>query len=224
VEREAEAFEKLRAYAKVVNRPGFRVTPLLGEFIQQLPAVSRIVQHAGENPFKFVFLDPKGWSDIPMQHLAGFLKGRSCEVLINLMTRFIIRFLGQPDRAESYRQLFGRDDVLPLLQSTENEERADVAVANTAAASICCAASNMSPRRDSRTRPGRQTLFPGLRYQPPVALKYSKPLKNKAARLQDEVRYQAKVKKTGQPELMLAGTPQVAGCFNLWENTAPRHD
>jgi hypothetical protein len=45
-----------------VKRPGFRVNPLCGEFIDRLPDIAKLVEQSGKNPFKFVFLDPKGWS------------------------------------------------------------------------------------------------------------------------------------------------------------------
>ncbi len=65
-----------------------------------------------------------------MRKMQSFLKGRSGEVLINLMTRHIIRFLEEESRAESYNNLFGREGVLDLLKAMprENNERADLAV------------------------------------------------------------------------------------------------
>ena len=109
--------------AKQGHPSGFHA--LCGKFVDQIPIVNKLIQKNAPNPFKFVFLDPKGWSDIPMRQMQPFLKGRSCEVLINLMTRHIIRFLDEPDRAESYNDLFGREDVLDTLKKTprENNER-----------------------------------------------------------------------------------------------------
>src|SRR4030095_13393733 len=86
------------------------------------------VRKHAKNPFRFVFLDPEGWADIPMSALQPFLRDRSCEVLINLMTRHIIRFLDQPDREESYKNLFGRADVLERLRAASKDERTDQAV------------------------------------------------------------------------------------------------
>jgi hypothetical protein len=59
---------------------------------------------------------------------APFVSDRSCEVLINLMTRHIIRFLDEESHADSYEKLFGRPGVLDKLRATRREERADQAV------------------------------------------------------------------------------------------------
>jgi hypothetical protein len=44
------------------------------------------------------------------------------------MTRHIIRFLDEPDREQSYNDLFGRSEVLEKLRETPRDERADQAV------------------------------------------------------------------------------------------------
>jgi Protein of unknown function (DUF5131) len=54
---------------------------------RKIPSINRLVQRNCPNPFRFIFLDPKGWADIPMQELRPFLSDRSCEVLINLIYR-----------------------------------------------------------------------------------------------------------------------------------------
>jgi len=64
-----------------------------------------------------------------MKALQPFLRDRSCEVLINLMTRHIIRFLDEENRAESYEKLFGRPGVLNSLRKVpKGPERTEEAV------------------------------------------------------------------------------------------------
>ena len=93
VEKTRSAFSKLNQFAKDSHQPpGFHVHALNGQFIEKLPQIQELIDGAKSNSFKFVFLDPKGWSDIPMPQLAPFLKDRSCEVLINLMTSHMNRF------------------------------------------------------------------------------------------------------------------------------------
>ena len=130
VEANKQAFGKLEAYAKKKTVPGFRLHPIFGEFACEIPNIQHFVRTHCKNPFHFVFLDPKGWADIPMNEMDTFLRDRSCEVLINLMTRHIIRFLDEESRADSYNNLFGRVGVLEKLRDLprENDERAEQAV------------------------------------------------------------------------------------------------
>src|SRR5687767_4397812 len=106
VEQEKEPFEQLRLFAADKTANNFAVRALSGAFAEQIPAIEDLIKASGKNPFRFVFLDPKGWADIPMAKIQPLLNHRSCEVLITLMTRHIVRFLNQSDREESYRSLF----------------------------------------------------------------------------------------------------------------------
>jgi three-Cys-motif partner protein len=128
VEESKTAFAELEAFATEQNTPTFGVHPLCGAFVDKIPDIKGLIRQNAPRAFKFIFLDPKGWSDIPMAAMKSFLKDRSCEVLINLMTRHIIRFLDEPDREQSYNDLFGRSEVLEKLRETPRDERADQAV------------------------------------------------------------------------------------------------
>ena len=127
VGKDAKAAEKLERFAENHREQGFDVKVVQGEFKDTIPAIEKLVGRT-PNPFKFVFLDPAGWADIPMSELKSFLGSRSCEVLITLMTRHITRFLDEGDRANSFRNLFGRDGVLESLQRHSGEERTEQAV------------------------------------------------------------------------------------------------
>jgi three-Cys-motif partner protein len=225
VEENKSAYGKLEAYAVSKKQANLDVTPLSGEFVDNLPAISKIARNAGTNPFKFVFLDPKGWSDIPMARIASFLKDRSCEVLINLMTRHIIRFLEQDDRANSFDELFGRKEVLPLLRQTPNEDRADVAVHEYAASlkKMCgfkyvSSAVILEPNKEDK----RYFLVYATNH--PRGIEVFKAAETKAAKLQDEVRYEAKIQKTGQPDFMgiFDGTPKSRVSSDLWRRYCER--
>src|SRR2546421_5667508 len=225
VGKDNEAAAKLHTYADSVKCQGLQVESLCGEFVRQLPEIARLAKQSGGSPFKFVFLDPQGWSDIPMQHLANFLKDRSCEVLINLMTRHIIRFLDQPDRAQSYHELFGRSDVLPRLQATPSEERADVAVREYCRSlrTMCgfkyvSSAVILEPDKEDK----RYFLVYATNH--PRGVEVFKAAETKAAKLQDDVRYEAKVQKTGQPEMvgLFGGTPKSKVSTSLWQKYCER--
>jgi three-Cys-motif partner protein len=133
VDQDKNAFAHLKKFAAKMNAPGFGVHALSGEFVEEIGAIESVIKESTRNPFRFIFLDPQGWADIPMRRLQPFLRNRSCEVLINLMTRHIVRFLDEPDRAESYNNLFGRNEVLDMLRNTSlrnapSYERAQQAV------------------------------------------------------------------------------------------------
>jgi three-Cys-motif partner protein len=129
VEQDKRAFGALEKFAADSTTAGFSIHPICGEFVLSIPEINRVVRKYTTNPFRFVFLDPKGWADIPMKALQPFLRDRSCEVLINLMTRHIIRFLDEENRAESYEKLFGRPGVLSSLRKVpKGAERTEQAV------------------------------------------------------------------------------------------------
>lgn len=52
-----------------------------------------------------------------MEKLKPFLRERSCEVLFNLMTSFLTRFVEAKGRESSYHELFGRSGVLEKIRA-----------------------------------------------------------------------------------------------------------
>src|SRR5690242_5091086 len=83
VEQDNDAYSKLREFAAHESTSDFDVHALRGEFVQTIPAIAGLLHSSKLDPFRFVFLDPKGWAQIPMHRLQQFLDHRSCEVLIN---------------------------------------------------------------------------------------------------------------------------------------------
>ena len=128
VESNKEAFAKLDSFARSASGPDVSVTAIPGKFVDTISTINEHLRLAGPRTFKFVLLDPMGWADIPMKNLQPFLRMRSCEVLINLMTSHINRFLNEEDRAASYNNLFGRPGVLESLRNAVGEEREELAV------------------------------------------------------------------------------------------------
>lgn len=57
----------------------------------------------------FAFIDPFGWTGLPMKLLAELLNYPSCEVFINFMVGFINRFIEHPDQSENMNDLYGLD-------------------------------------------------------------------------------------------------------------------
>jgi three-Cys-motif partner protein len=56
----------------------------------------------------FAFIDPFGWTGMPMQLIARLLNHPSCEVFINLMVGFINRFVTHPWQGGNMNELFDR--------------------------------------------------------------------------------------------------------------------
>jgi hypothetical protein len=202
------AFVELERFAVNETSPQFGVHALHGEFVKQIPSIDKLVSGSGKNPFKFILLDPTGWAQIPMEGLKSFLHDRSSEVLVTLMTRDINRFLAQPDRAESYRKLFGRPGVLEILQKTHAEERAEQAVLEYSQSlkQLCgykyvSAALVLEPIKESI----RYFLVYATNH--PRGIEVFKAAEIKAAKIQDDIRHQTHIQKTGQPALMFDTNP-----------------
>ncbi len=211
VEEDKGAFAALESFAATQTTEGFGVRALCGDFVEQIPAINRIIREKAPNPFKFVFLDPKGWTDIPMRNMQDFLKGRSGEVLINLMTRHIIRFLEEEDRAESYNKLFGRNEVLDSLKTIprENNERAEQAVREYCRSlKQLCAFKYVSSA--VILEPDQESVKYYLVYATNDfhGIDVFKAAERAAAQIQDEIRYSGRRSEIQQTEMFLAGGSQ----------------
>lgn len=208
VEEDEKAFAALQKFASRQASPAFGVHALCGKFAEQIPSIATLIRKHAPNPFKFVFLDPKGWADIPMQTMVPFLRGRSNEVLINLMTRHIIRFLDEEDRAESYRNLFGREEVLEILRDTprEDNERTEQAVREYCRSlKLLCGYKFVSSA--VILEPDEESVKYYLVYGTNDfhGIDVFKKAEATAARIQDDVRLRSRGKIPGQTELLLEG-------------------
>jgi three-Cys-motif partner protein len=198
VEQDNEAFTHLNEFALSETRPGFIVHALQGRFARQVPSINQLILASGRNPFRFIFLDPKGWADIPMGKLQPLLKNRSCEVLVNLMTKHINRFLGEPDRESSYHQLFGRPGVVEILRNAPPDERVERAVQEySLSLKLLCnfkyvsSAVVMEPDQESV----RYYLVYATNH--PRGVEVFKRAENTTAKIQDNVRQECRIQKTG---------------------------
>jgi three-Cys-motif partner protein len=68
VEQRKDAYLELKKFAESASTADFEVHALTGEFINCIPAIEKIIRSSAAHPFRFVFLDPKGWAQIPMRH------------------------------------------------------------------------------------------------------------------------------------------------------------
>lgn len=130
VEKNVAAFRKLDAFAHSQSTDEVSATALRGRFSNNIQGINKYIAKLGTNPFKFVFLDQKGWAATPMSELKPFVSMRSCELLFNLMTSFLTRFVDREELSPSYDALFGRKGVIEKIRSLPKgtQEREEAAV------------------------------------------------------------------------------------------------
>lgn len=213
VDQDRNAFKELKRFADEQRGPAFDVHALYGEFVEKIGDIEAIIKANTKKAFRFIFLDPKGWADIPMKKLAPFLKGRSSEVLITLMTRHILRFLDEPDRERSFINLFARKEVLDNLRREDlrNEpphSRAEQAVREYGLSlKLLCGFKYVSCA--VILEPDEEAIRYFLVYATnhPSGVEVFKNAETKAARIQDQVRHDTHVRKTGQPGFLFDDMP-----------------
>ncbi|AWM85544.1 three-Cys-motif partner protein TcmP [Microvirga sp. 17 mud 1-3] len=72
----------------------------------------------------FAFIDPFGWTGIPMSTIASIMRStQSSEVLINFMFEEINRFLAHPDQVENFDDLFGGPEWRDIVKLSGRERR-----------------------------------------------------------------------------------------------------
>lgn len=124
VEKEEPAFRKLQEHLNGIT--DIELELINGEFEDNIPRVLNFAR-SNENLFTFIFIDPTGWTGFGLNAITPLLRLHYSEVLINFMTKDIIRFIDD-ERVEikaTFRDLFGADEVQrlwPGLQGREREE------------------------------------------------------------------------------------------------------
>jgi three-Cys-motif partner protein len=207
IEKKPDAFQKLEAFAKTNSSRLVRTVALRGRFVELIPQIEKEISTTGRNPFKFVFLDQKGWAATPMEKLKPFLRNRSCEVLFNLMTSFLTRFVEHEDRASSYHSLFGRAGVLERIRAlpkgTGQREEAAVEEYCISLKQIC---GFKYVSQAVIVEPGKEKVRYHLVFatNSPRGVEVFKSAETEAARIQDDVRYQKRVATTGMHDLFVA--------------------
>lgn len=96
-----------------------------GTFEANIDAASMFVGQ-GSDPYSFVFIDPTGWTGLPMQRLQRLLRATRGEVLVNFMLEFIRRFEAQPNQRQQFAEFFGlenfRESWAPLEGDARDEQ------------------------------------------------------------------------------------------------------
>ena len=110
IEKNRAAYRRLPDLA--ARFPSIDVQTLHGEFEEFIPNIKEFVTSGGRDPFGFVFIDPKGWTGYGLSAITPLLNLRRIELLVNFMTKDILRFAGRgdPKIRASFADLFGRED------------------------------------------------------------------------------------------------------------------
>jgi three-Cys-motif partner protein len=127
IEKDKEAFERLRSLALTLD--GVETLTCQGEFESLIHDVQAFMR-SGSNPFGFVFIDPTGWTGYGLKAIAPVLQLSPSEILINFMTKDIIRFIDDEDSTAiaSFEDLFGEAVLRDRWKGLDGQDREDAIV------------------------------------------------------------------------------------------------
>ncbi len=107
------------------NRPSsWEIEVARGEFSQELtPVLDELEERGATLAPTFAFLDPFGFSDLPMDLVSRLLSYRWCDMLITFNARDINRFAESPFHIEAIDQCLGGSGWRPSLPDGPEERR-----------------------------------------------------------------------------------------------------
>lgn len=117
IEKEMTPFSELDAFAKAKNSTDIRVRAENWDFTERMDEIVRYC--SSSRTFSFVLIDPKGWKLAGISQISPLLKLKPGEVVINLMSSFITRFVN--DSSTDLSDLLGED--FPELRRLSGSER-----------------------------------------------------------------------------------------------------
>jgi three-Cys-motif partner protein len=116
IEKEKAPFSKLDAFAKSKDSSDIRVYARNWDFAEHIDDIVSFC--STPRTFPFILIDPLGWKLAGISQISPLLKLKPGEVVINLMSSFITRFLN--DSATDLTDLLGED--FPELRSITGTE------------------------------------------------------------------------------------------------------
>ena len=155
LERDREAYAKLKTFADGVTDARIETKNAILE--GSVEAIADFVRRGGRQTFPFTFIDPTGWTGFAMDTITPLLRMDPGEVLINLMTKDVRRFIESPEEETqaSFDELFGRTGVKQRVAGLRGLERDDAVVAEYGASvrafgafTYVCSAIVLHPERD----------------------------------------------------------------------------
>lgn len=120
---EGHAAHLRKLLEKLATPPQFKIEVIDGQFRNCI--VETLGKLESEKKLlapTFAFVDPFGFSGIPMSLMARILKFQRCEIFVNIMVEFINRFLEHPSDAitSHFPETFGTSDVLSIPREMGN--------------------------------------------------------------------------------------------------------
>ena len=116
IEREPEPFKRLSTFTQQRNSPEIKLRAENWDFAERIDEIVRYCSTG--HTFSFILIDPWGWKLAGISQISPLLKLRPGEVVINLMSSFITRFMN--DTATDLSDLLGED--FPDLRSLSGTE------------------------------------------------------------------------------------------------------
>lgn len=226
VEKESKPFARLEAFARKHSSESVRAIALRGRFIDRVQDIDHYIATVGSDPFKLVFLDQKGWASTPMEKLKPFVASRPCELLFNVMTSFLTRFVDRDELAQSYDSFFGRhgviDKVRALPKGTGQREQAAVDEYCESLRQVCgFRYVSQSVIMDAAKEKIR--YFFVFATNSVHGIEVFKGAEARASEAQDEVRHDTKLKKQSQFGLPFGGpAPKTAKMLTLHKQYVER--
>lgn len=128
LEKDKDAFDKLQGFAASVQDAEIQCRNC--ELEAAIDEILQFVNAGGRCSFPFIFIDPTGWSGFGMDRIGPLLKLNPGEVLINLMTGHIRRFIESPDEQtqDSFKALFGSADFQRTVAGLSGIDRDDALI------------------------------------------------------------------------------------------------
>jgi three-Cys-motif partner protein len=128
LEREAEAYVKLREFAEAQD--DVDILTINRSFEEAVPELVTEIQSRSRDHFPFILIDPTGWKGFSMDVIAPLIQIKPCEVLVNFMTGHILRFI-EDERVglkASFLKVFGDDSFEARIEGLEGRTREDAIV------------------------------------------------------------------------------------------------
>jgi three-Cys-motif partner protein len=116
IEKEAEPFQQLDSFAKSRDSSDLKVRAENWDFSEHIDEIIRYCLFP--RTFPFILIDPTGWKLAGISKISPLLKLKPGEVVINLMSSFITRFVN--DGVTDFSDLLGKD--FPELRSLSGSE------------------------------------------------------------------------------------------------------
>lgn len=123
IESDKKSFDALCRYRDQKQSDKLEIVALRGEFEEHLPELHAFVAQGGAKAFRFLLVDPKGWTGFALKNVAPLLESRSAEVLVTMMTYHIRRFVRQEAHADQFEELFADNTVAPEAARLDGVDR-----------------------------------------------------------------------------------------------------